>query len=327
MLPQSTLRRYTVDEESDSPMNSPAATADDATAFAIDAAPSMGDAIPPGSIGDANPTTTAAATSTNEAIPATISAAPSATETTPTTTDATQTVNDAAPTTSDAAPTPNKAAPTTIDTTSLTTDAPPPALTLHTPAQITALALVPHDICADTLIAGSADGTLRVYDLTHGKVLRAVRGLGDEVASIAIVVPDKKGKDTGKDKGKGTDKDKGKGADTDKGKGADKESSLRAWVACGRKVLHFDLSPSAPMLQTAKDAAAAVDVCEEDEGDAVNGLALLPRGTHLAFCTDAGAVGVLEVDKVGVLDIDPGKIRRLRGRHSNLASTLHPVPH
>lgn len=38
------------------------------------------------------------------------------------------------------------------------------------------------------------------------------------------------------------------------------------------QVLHFDLSPTARMLQTAKDATAAVDVCEEDEGDAVNGV-------------------------------------------------------
>ncbi|KAI3998010.1 hypothetical protein K525DRAFT_246633, partial [Schizophyllum commune Loenen D] len=146
------------------------------------------------------------------------------------------------------------------------------------------------------------DGTLRVYDLAHGKVLRAVRGLVDEVASIAIDVPNKKAKSTDD---------------------ASKEAPLRAWVACGRQVLHFSLSPTAPLLQTAKDALTAVDVCEEDEGDAVNGLSLLPRGAHLAFCTDAGAVGVLEVDSL----LSSPKIRRLRGRHSNLASTLHPVPH
>ncbi|KAL1677431.1 hypothetical protein EV122DRAFT_252641 [Schizophyllum commune] len=194
------------------------------------------------------------------------------------------------------------AAPTTNDTPPTATSAPPPTLTLHTPAQISALALVPHNICADTLVAGSADGTLRVYDLTSGRVTGAVRGLGDEVASIAIAVPAKKAKSTDD---------------------ASKEAPLRAWVACGRQVLHFSLSPTAPLLQTAKDALAAVDVCEEDEGDAVNGITLLPRGAHLAFCTDAGAVGVLEID---ILLSSP-KIRRLRGRHSNLASTLHPVPH
>lgn len=69
-----------------------------------------------------------------------------------------------------------------------------------------------------------------------------MRGLGDEVASIAIVVPDKKGKGADKDKGKGADKDK------DKGKGTNKDSTLRAWVACGRKVCNA--RPAAHALET-----------------------------------------------------------------------------
>ncbi|KAL1677429.1 hypothetical protein EV122DRAFT_252640 [Schizophyllum commune] len=273
MLPQSTLRRYTVNLDEESGTGAPSA--------AERAIPTITDTDP---ISD-------------ETLPTTSNTAPITDDATasPTTSDTTIAATDV-PNTTDAPTSSADTTPAAPDITPLST------LTLHTPAQISALALVPHDICADTLVAGSADGTLRVYDLAHGKVLRAVRGLGDEVASIAIDVPAKKAKSTDD---------------------ATTEAPLRAWVACGRKVLHFSLSPTAPMLQTAKDALAAVDVCEEDEGDAVNGITLLPRGAHLAFCTDAGAVGVLEVDSL----LSGPKIRRLRGRHSNLASTLHPIPH
>ncbi|KAL1663265.1 hypothetical protein GGF50DRAFT_89453 [Schizophyllum commune] len=288
MLPQSTLRRYTVnlDEESGTGAPSPAERA----------TPTITDTDPISA--EAPPTTNNTALLPNSA--------------TPTTANATSPTTDATSPTTDAPP--------KIDATPTATSAPPPTLTLHTPAQISALALVPHNICADTLVAGSADGTLRVYDLSSGRVTRVVRGLGDEVASIAIDVPAKKAKST------------------------DDAISLNLTLYSLHleekltktlQVLHFSLSPTAPMLQTAKDALAAVDVCEEDEGDAVNGLSLLPRGTHLAFCTDAGAVGVLEIDSLLSTPIDSllstpsasPKIRRFRGRHSNLASTLHPVPH
>ncbi|KAI5824693.1 hypothetical protein K523DRAFT_356639 [Schizophyllum commune Tattone D] len=240
MLPQSTLRRYTVNLDEESGTGAPSA--------AERATPTITDTEPIAA--EAPPTTNNTALTRNSAAPTTANAtSPTANATSPTTD----------------APPKIDAAPTTNDTPPTATSAPPPTLTLHTPAQISALALVPHNICADTLIAGSADGTLRVYDLTSGRVTRAVRGLGDEVASIAIDVPAKKAKSTDD---------------------ASKEAPLRAWVACGRKILHFDLSPTAPMLlspnapmlQTAKDALAAVDVCEEDEGDAVNGVSgRLPR--------------------------------------------------
>ncbi|KAL1706878.1 hypothetical protein EV121DRAFT_289060 [Schizophyllum commune] len=285
MLPQSTLRRYTVNLDEESGTGAPSA-AERATPTTTDTDPISADA-------------------------------PRATPTSANATDAPPKI-DAAPTTNDAPPTATSANPST--------------LTLHTPAQISALALVPHNICADTLVAGSADGTLRVYDLAHGKVLRAVRGLGDEVASIAIAVPNKKNTSTTNKKAAPKTDPASRTADP---ASRTTDADLRAWIACGRQVLHFSLSPTAPLLQTAKDALAAVDVCEEDEGDAVNGLSLLPRGAHLAFCTDAGAVGVLELDSLLSTPIDSllstpsasPKIRRLKGRHSNLASTLHPVPH
>ncbi|TRM62586.1 hypothetical protein BD626DRAFT_569735 [Schizophyllum amplum] len=235
---------------------------------------------------------------------------------------------------------------------------------LHT-AQITALALVPRDLRADALVAGSNDGSIRMYDLATGRVSRAVRALGDEVASIAV--------------------------ETDK-----KRGPWTIWVACGRRALQFDLSEESKMVQTASDAKMAIDLCEEDEEeDALNEvrgllefllllpgasvlfvvgcpsllhppyllllarlpallcpytgtslptllflyphsnlnflpipelqltpistqLAAHPSGTHLAFCTDAGAVGVL--------DRATGRVKRMRGRHENICASVRFVP-
>ncbi|KAL1739987.1 WD40 repeat-like protein [Schizophyllum fasciatum] len=182
---------------------------------------------------------------------------------------------------------------------------------LRTPAQVTALALVSRD---GSLVAGSADGTLRVYDLANGRVSRAVRGLGDEVAAIAV---------------EGAEETKGKGgkAKDANATDADEKHPLRLWAACGRKALHFDLSATAPMLQTSADARAALDLCDADEADdALNGLTLHPRGTHLAFCTDAGAVGVVELDAHTRQPASPGPVRRMRARHANLASAALFVP-
>ncbi|KAL1735370.1 hypothetical protein EV714DRAFT_268106 [Schizophyllum commune] len=207
---------------------------------------------------------------------------------------------------------------TTTTTTSPSTELPTPAapLNLQTPAQITALALVPRDLGyeADMLVAGSADGTLRLYDLARGRVLRAVRGLGEEVGSVIVAHSVSGGRAVAG--GRAATKNK----DTQRVDGA-----LSVWVACGRKALHFalPLNPNAPLLLNASDATASIDVCEEDEDDAVNELALHPRGTHLAFCTDAGAVGVLDLESKD----EKTRIRRLKGRHANLASTLHFVPH
>ncbi|KAI4517152.1 hypothetical protein K525DRAFT_273890 [Schizophyllum commune Loenen D] len=106
MLPQSTLRRYTVnlDEESGT-------GAERATPTTTDTDPISADA-------------------------------PRATPTSADATDAPSTI-DAAPTTNDTPPTSTSAHPSTLN--------------LHTPAQISALALVPHNICADTLVAGSGE--------------------------------------------------------------------------------------------------------------------------------------------------------------------------
>ncbi|KAL1740814.1 hypothetical protein HDZ31DRAFT_76625, partial [Schizophyllum fasciatum] len=182
---------------------------------------------------------------------------------------------------------------------------------LRTPAQVTALALASRD---GALVAGSADGTLRVYDLASGRVSRAVRGLGDELAAVAV---EGAGETTGK-------RGKAKDANTND---MEEEHPLRVWAACGRKALHFDLSTTAPTLQTSADARAALDLCEADEADdALNGLTLHPRGTHLAFCTDAGAVGVLELDAHTREPARPGPVRRMRARHANLASAALFVP-
>ncbi|EEB96961.1 hypothetical protein MPER_03813, partial [Moniliophthora perniciosa FA553] len=89
---------------------------------------------------------------------------------------------------------------------------------LQTPAHISALALghVGH------LFAGCDDGTLRLYDLSTYKALKAIRNLPAEISSIAC----------------------------QKRAGVE---SRDAWVACGQKIYLFQMDPS-KMIMTPEDA-------------------------------------------------------------------------
>ncbi|KAJ2935831.1 hypothetical protein H1R20_g1265, partial [Candolleomyces eurysporus] len=105
--------------------------------------------------------------------------------------------------------------------------------TFSIPAPISSLALG-H---ASHLFAGSDDGSLRVYDLSTDKVVKAIRNLNGEVSSIICV------KRSG--------------------------SELRdAWVAHGSMISKFKLD-SSKMIQTLEDALGTISV-GETEDDLVN---------------------------------------------------------
>ncbi|KAJ3509300.1 hypothetical protein NLJ89_g5297 [Agrocybe chaxingu] len=141
-------------------------------------------------------------------------------------------------------------------------EAPPELYTLlkslSTPAHIASLAFG-H---AGHLFAGSDDGSLRVYDLSSFKVLKAIRGLGSEVSSVVCM------KRAG--------------------------SEMRdAWVAHGRKISKFQLE-SPKMIQNPEDALITIDVADTD-ADVLNELALNMNKSHLAFTLDSGYVGVIDL--------------------------------
>ncbi|KAF8197518.1 WD40-repeat-containing domain protein [Pholiota molesta] len=130
--------------------------------------------------------------------------------------------------------------------------------TLNNPSHVASLAFG-H---AGHLFAGSDDGSLRVYDLSSYKVLKAVRALGAEVSSI---VPVKRA-----------------------------GSELRdAWIAHGQKVSRFQME-SPKMIQTLDDALLTLEV-GETEDDILNELALNADKSRLAFTMDSGVVGVIDL--------------------------------
>ncbi|KAG5642878.1 hypothetical protein DXG03_001920 [Asterophora parasitica] len=123
------------------------------------------------------------------------------------------------------------------------------------------------------------DGSLRVYDLSTFKVIKAVRGLGAEVSSLACV------KRPG--------------------------SELRdVWLASGRRVLKFQMD-SPKMIQSVEDALVDVDLTEEgQEDDILNELALNTSKTHIAFSMDSGTVGVV--------DIATKVLSRMKSKHESV---------
>ncbi|KAF5330756.1 hypothetical protein D9619_005325 [Psilocybe cf. subviscida] len=100
---------------------------------------------------------------------------------------------------------------------------------LETPAHIASLAFG-H---AGHLFTGSDDGSLRVYDLSSYKVIKAIRGIGDEVSSIVCI----------------------------KRPGSELRDAI---VAHGQKVSRFQLE-SPKMIQTLEDALFTLTVGETDE--------------------------------------------------------------
>ncbi|PFH51725.1 hypothetical protein AMATHDRAFT_141950 [Amanita thiersii Skay4041] len=136
--------------------------------------------------------------------------------------------------------------------------------TFRLPSAVSALAFG-H---AGHLFVGGDDGTLRIYDLSKFKVIKAVRDLGDEVASIVCV----------------------------KRRG----SELRdAWVACGTTIMKFQLD-NPKMILTPEDMQIYIDIGGKPH-DLLNEIVLNSNKTHLAVSTDLGTVAVVELETKNVM--------------------------
>ncbi|KAJ8079072.1 hypothetical protein PM082_013359 [Marasmius tenuissimus] len=137
---------------------------------------------------------------------------------------------------------------------------------LQTPAHISSLA-VGH---ASHLFAGSDDGTVRLYDLSTFKVLKAIRGLDAEVSSIACA----------------------------KRPGVEMRD---AWIACGGNILSFQMD-SPKMILNSEDATSVIRVCQ-NEDDVLNEISFDSSKRNLGFSTDSGLVGVLDVTTKQVVEM------------------------
>ncbi|KAK0191111.1 WD40-repeat-containing domain protein [Armillaria mellea] len=157
-----------------------------------------------------------------------------------------------------------------------------PVRTLYTPAHVSSLAFG-H---SGHVFAGCDDGTLRVYDLSTFKVLKAVRGLGSEVSSIVCV----------------------------KRPGSDLRD---AWIACGTRVHLFQMD-SPTMVLTLSDALASIEVCPPDGDDVLNEISLDASKSQLAFCTDNGLVGVVELGNKHV--------SIMKTKHDNVCGCVKFIP-
>ncbi|KAE9409457.1 hypothetical protein BT96DRAFT_806325, partial [Gymnopus androsaceus JB14] len=137
---------------------------------------------------------------------------------------------------------------------------------------------------AGHLFAGSDDGTLRVYDLSSFKVLKAIRGLQNEISSIACF------KRPG--------------------------SELRdAWIACGNHAFLFRMdTPS--MIMTVQDAITSLKLTEDD--DVLNEIVLDSGKKHLAFSTDLGVIGVVELSSQS--------ISKMKEKHTNICACVKFIP-
>ncbi|KAK0498629.1 WD40-repeat-containing domain protein [Armillaria luteobubalina] len=157
-----------------------------------------------------------------------------------------------------------------------------PVRTLYTPAHVSSLAFG-H---SGHVFAGCDDGTLRVYDLSTFKVLKAIRGLGSEVSSIVCV----------------------------KRPGSDLRD---VWIACGTRVHLFQMDSPA-MILTLSDALESVEVCSSDGDDVLNEISLDAGKSQLAFCTDNGLVGVIELGSK--------RVSVMKTKHENVCGCVKFIP-
>ncbi|EJF66094.1 hypothetical protein DICSQDRAFT_97887 [Dichomitus squalens LYAD-421 SS1] len=137
----------------------------------------------------------------------------------------------------------------------------------------------------DTVIAGSEDGSLRWYTLPSTKVVKAIKALGEEIASIAYQPPKKS-----------------------------EQGSI--WVASGRRVLSFP-SDTSKMISTIQDAVVVVDIGEDDD-DILNELSISENGKYLAFSSDSGAVGIM--------DLSSRLVTRMKSRHTTVCGSVKFIP-
>ncbi|KAA1471221.1 WD40 repeat-like protein [Dentipellis sp. KUC8613] len=162
-------------------------------------------------------------------------------------------------------------------------EADPPTLraTLQTPAHVSALSCTK----SGHLCVGSDDGSIRVYHPPETRVVKAIRGLGAEVSCVACV-------------------------ETNPG------GLGQAWVAFGRRISLFDLD--SPKLILSSGDSLHTLVIGEDDDDVLNEVTVNKDQKTLAFSTDSGAVGVV--------DLQNYNITRMKSRHTSVCGTVHFIP-
>lgn len=176
----------------------------------------------------------------------------------------------------------------------------PDHITLESKVACTALAFLPSGGGDGTfLVTGSLDGVVRVYQLPSTKVFRAITGFGDEISSIAVQNPLST---SGKSESSGD------------------IAPLTFWVACGRKAFLCDLGVATnKLISSPSDAHLTLDILEKED-DLLNQISLDPTATKLAFTSDSGVVGVVD------LISDNHDKRLLDTSHTSISNTVEFIP-
>ncbi|KAI0729930.1 WD40 repeat-like protein [Fomitopsis betulina] len=151
---------------------------------------------------------------------------------------------------------------------------------IDVPSAVTALALVEDG----DLLVGSDDGIVRIYSRSSTRVTRAVKSLGDEISSICCCKP---------------------------------RGRPGVWCcASGTRVWGFSQT-SEKMILTAQDAFTSLTLGQEEE-DVLNEIHLSFDAKYLAFSTDNGTVGVVE--------LSTGRISRMMTKHASICGSVKFIP-
>ncbi|KZT71304.1 hypothetical protein DAEQUDRAFT_666305 [Daedalea quercina L-15889] len=129
------------------------------------------------------------------------------------------------------------------------------------------------------------DGTVRMYSPSSTKVARAIKSLGAEISSICHSKPGGR-------------------------------QLAQSYFASGTKIFGFPQACN-KMILIAQDASVSFALGEDDE-DVLNEVDLSHDGKYLAFSTDNGTVGVVE--------LSTGYVTRMRTRHTNICGSVRFIP-
>ncbi|KIY43452.1 hypothetical protein FISHEDRAFT_53485, partial [Fistulina hepatica ATCC 64428] len=130
------------------------------------------------------------------------------------------------------------------------------------------------------------DGCLRVYDALTGKVIKAIRNLDGEVASISV---------------------------------ACKDGAEDVWIGHGSMVSRFALHKHADkMILRSVDAFVCLCLAQVGVEDEVNQISLNVNSTQLAFCMDSGTVGIVDLSNM--------QITRMKTGHESICDSVSFIP-
>ncbi|KAJ3007670.1 hypothetical protein NUW54_g3458 [Trametes sanguinea] len=159
--------------------------------------------------------------------------------------------------------------------------------TIQVPSAVSALSFSPQEV----LCVGSDDGSVRWYDLPSTKVSKAIKSLEDEVSSIIWTQPKK-----------------------------DHPASI--WITSGPKVFAF-ATESKKIIMSTTDASCCLVVgfCGQKftaDMSSISQLSISENGKLLAFGTDSGSVGTIE--------ISTQKVSRMRASHTTVCGSVKFIP-